>query len=64
MLSRTASIMLTAALAAMISASAAQAGMNNIHINTRVGISRTTPNIPDVKATPARIHSDWSFVRL
>jgi len=58
MLSRTALIALTTALAGMISASAAEAGMNNIHVNTRVGSSQTTPNIPDVKATPPRIHSD------
>jgi len=58
MLSRTASITLAAVLAAMVSASAAEAGMNNIHMNARISTSQTTPNIPDVRATPPRIHSD------
>jgi hypothetical protein len=58
MLSRTALITLAAALAATISASTAEAGMNNFHMSTRIGTSQTTPNIPDVKATPPRIHTD------
>jgi hypothetical protein len=58
MFSRIAPITLAAAFAAVISVSAAQAGMNNIQINSRIGTSQTTPNIPDVRATPPRIHSD------
>ena len=54
MFSRTASIMLAATFAALISVSAAQAGMNNIGVSPGIG-SRVTPSIPDVKAKPHMI---------
>ncbi|MGQ0686151.1 hypothetical protein [Bradyrhizobium sp.] len=54
MRSRTASITLAAALAAVLSVSAAQAGMNNLNVSP--GLSpRATPSIPDVKVRPLMI---------
>ncbi len=51
---RTVSIMLAAALAAVLTVSAANAGMNNLNVSS--GLSpRTTPSIPDVKVRPHMI---------
>lgn len=52
---RTASITLAAALAAILSVSAAEAGMNNINVNPGLGSPRATPSIPDVKVRPLMI---------
>jgi len=54
-MSRPATIALAAALAAMISVSAAQAKMGNINLAPKLGISHATPSMPDVKAHPVRI---------
>ena len=48
---RTASLALAAALAAMVSASAAQAGMNNINVSSAMA-PRALPSLPDVKPRP------------
>ena len=51
MLSRTVSITLAATLAAMISMSAAQAGMGNANLGgSGMNNTRVTPSMPDVKA--------------
>lgn len=54
---RTVSIALAAAFAAMISMSAAEAGMNNINVSPRVGTTQTTPSMPDVKVRPHMINA-------
>lgn len=51
---RNASIMLATALAALVSVSAAEAGMNNLNVSPGLG-PRVTPTIPDVKARPHMI---------
>lgn len=45
---RAASLALAAALAAMVSASAAKAGMNNINVSPAMA-PRALPSLPDVK---------------
>ena len=54
MRSHVASITLAAALAAILSISAAQAGMNNLNVGTALS-PRVTPSIPDVKVRPHMI---------
>jgi hypothetical protein len=66
MLSRTASITLATVFAAMMSVSAAQAGMNNINVSTNIG-PRAIPSLPDVKPRPqiidAKIHLNCYHTR-
>jgi hypothetical protein len=62
MLSKTTLIALAAAVAATLSISAAQAGMNNVNFTARSpNTIHATPNLPDVKVKPQMI--DLSHAR-
>jgi hypothetical protein len=54
MRARIASITFAAAVAAAVSVSAAQAGMNNLNVSPALS-PRVTPSIPDVKVRPIMI---------
>ena len=58
---RSAPIMLAAALAATLSVSAAQAGMNNLNVNPGLNAPHVTPSIPNVKPRVLTIDSVLRF---
>ena len=61
MRTRSAPIMLAAALVATLSISAAHAGMNNLNVNPGLNAPRVTPSIPNVKP---RVLTIDSYMRL